>query len=190
MASTPAGRSTSYRHSHRRRFGLASRLDCSTACLRPRDGGPGGGIGQGVRGWGALSPGTRRVCRTKYPKCCLQETRAKRSCASVGVLVGLQHHRADLRCGRADRSGVGPIKAVQTGRVYLSPSLPFEGGFPAVGERPGRAVVARQGPLSGQFPEDLKPITRDFYQRFYHMTPTDTQNESVLAGRGLTFPAR
>jgi iron complex transport system substrate-binding protein len=34
-----------------------------------------------------------------------------------------------------------------------------------------------------QFPDDLNPITRDFYQRFYHMTPTDAQIEAVLAGR-------
>ena len=35
-----------------------------------------------------------------------------------------------------------------------------------------------------QFPEDLRPITRDFYQRFYHMTPTDAQVDALLSGRG------
>jgi iron complex transport system substrate-binding protein len=35
-----------------------------------------------------------------------------------------------------------------------------------------------------QFPEDIRPLTRDFYQRFYHVTPNDAQIERVLAGRG------
>jgi iron complex transport system substrate-binding protein len=35
-----------------------------------------------------------------------------------------------------------------------------------------------------QFPDDLRPITRDFYQRFYHMTPADAQIDALLSGRG------
>jgi iron complex transport system substrate-binding protein len=78
-----------------------------------------------------------------------------------------------------------PIKAVQTGRVYLSPSLPFAWvDFPpSVNRLIGLWWLAKVL-YPEQFPEDLKPITRDFYQRFYHMTPTDAQIEAVLAGRG------
>ena len=35
-----------------------------------------------------------------------------------------------------------------------------------------------------QFPEDLRALTRDFYRRFYHVSLSDTQIDSVLAGRG------
>jgi len=75
-----------------------------------------------------------------------------------------------------------PVKAVQTGRIYLSPTLPF--GWvdfpPSVNRLIGLWWLAKA--LYGDlFPEDLRPITRDFYQRFYHMTPTDAQIESLLA---------
>jgi iron complex transport system substrate-binding protein len=78
-----------------------------------------------------------------------------------------------------------PIKAVQAGRVHLSPKLPF--GWvdfpPSVNRLIGLWWLAKVL-YPGQFPEDLKPLTRDFYTQFYHMTPTDAQIESVLAGRG------
>jgi iron complex transport system substrate-binding protein len=34
-----------------------------------------------------------------------------------------------------------------------------------------------------RFPEDLRPLTREFYQRFYHMTPSDAQIDNVLSGQ-------
>jgi iron complex transport system substrate-binding protein len=34
-----------------------------------------------------------------------------------------------------------------------------------------------------QFPEDLRTLTREFYTRFYHVTPSDAQIDRVLAGR-------
>jgi iron complex transport system substrate-binding protein len=78
-----------------------------------------------------------------------------------------------------------PIKAVQAGRVHLSPKMPF--GWvdfpPSVNRLIGLWWLAKVL-YPEQFPEDLKPLTRDFYTRFYHMTPTDAQIESVLAGRG------
>jgi iron complex transport system substrate-binding protein len=78
-----------------------------------------------------------------------------------------------------------PIKAVQTGRVYLSPSLPFPWvDFPPSVNRLIGLWWLAKALYPEHFPEDLKPITRDFYQRFYHMTPTDAQIEAVLAGRG------
>ena len=78
-----------------------------------------------------------------------------------------------------------PIKALQAGRVHLSPKLPF--GWvdfpPSVNRLIGLWWLAKVL-YPEQFPEDLRPLTRDFYTRFYHKTPTDEQIESVLAGRG------
>jgi len=78
-----------------------------------------------------------------------------------------------------------PVKAVQSGRVHLSPTLPF--GWvdfpPSVNRLIGLWWLAK-ALYPAQFPEDLKPLTRDFYTRFYHMTPTDAQIETVLSGRG------
>jgi iron complex transport system substrate-binding protein len=78
-----------------------------------------------------------------------------------------------------------PIRAVQTGRVYLAPSLPF--GWvdfpPSVNRLIGLWWLAK-ALYPEQFSEDLRPITRDFYRRFYHVTPTDAQIEAVLAGSG------
>jgi iron complex transport system substrate-binding protein len=77
-----------------------------------------------------------------------------------------------------------PIKAVQAGRVYLSPTLPF--GWvdfpPSVNRLIGLWWLAK-GLYPDQFPEDLRPISRDFYGRFYHMVPTDAQLDRVLAGQ-------
>jgi iron complex transport system substrate-binding protein len=76
------------------------------------------------------------------------------------------------------------IKAVQTGRIYLSPTLPF--GWvdfpPSVNRLIGLWWLAK-ALYPAQFPDDLRPITRDFYRRFYHMTPTDAQIAHVLAGQ-------
>jgi iron complex transport system substrate-binding protein len=78
-----------------------------------------------------------------------------------------------------------PVKAVATGRVYLSPRLPF--GWvdfpPSVNRLIGLWWLAK-ALYPDQFHEDLKPLTRDFYQRFYHLTPTDAQIDNVLGGQG------
>lgn len=78
-----------------------------------------------------------------------------------------------------------PIKAVQRGRVYLSPRLPFDWvDFPpSVNRLIGLWWLAKML-YPEQFPEDLRPIARDFYRRFYHMTPTDAQIDAVLAAQG------
>ena len=77
-----------------------------------------------------------------------------------------------------------PIKAVQTGRIYLSPTLPF--GWvdfpPSVNRLIGLWWLAK-ALYPDQFPEDLRPITRDFYQRFYHFDLTDAQIARVLSGQ-------
>jgi iron complex transport system substrate-binding protein len=75
------------------------------------------------------------------------------------------------------------VKAVQTGRINLSPKLPF--GWvdfpPSVNRLIGLWWLAKIL-YPDQFPEDLRPMTRDFYRQFYHMTPTDAQIDGVLAG--------
>jgi iron complex transport system substrate-binding protein len=77
------------------------------------------------------------------------------------------------------------VAAVRAGRVHLSPKLPF--GWvdfpPSVNRLIGLWWLAKIL-YPEKFPEDLKMLTRDFYSRFYHVTPTDAQIEQVLAGRG------
>ncbi len=77
-----------------------------------------------------------------------------------------------------------PVKAVRSGRLYLSPTLPF--GWvdfpPSVNRLIGLWWLAKVL-YPDRFPEDLRPITRDFYRRFYHVTPTDAQITRVLAGQ-------
>jgi iron complex transport system substrate-binding protein len=78
-----------------------------------------------------------------------------------------------------------PLKAVKAGRIYLSPKLPF--GWvdfpPSVNRLIGLWWLAKIL-YPDQFPEDLRPLTRDFYQQFYHQTPTDAQIDRVLSGAG------
>jgi len=77
-----------------------------------------------------------------------------------------------------------PVKAVRDGRVHLSPKLPF--GWvdfpPCVNRLIGLWWLAKIL-YPDVFPEDLRALTRDFYTRFYHVTPSDAQIERVLAGR-------
>ena len=77
------------------------------------------------------------------------------------------------------------IKAVQTARIYVSPRLPF--GWvdfpPSVNRLIGLWWLAKAF-YPEKFPEDLRPLTREFYQRFYHMTPSDEQIDNVLSGQG------
>lgn len=76
------------------------------------------------------------------------------------------------------------VAAVRAGRVYLSPTLPF--GWvdfpPSVNRLIGVWWLAKiLYPV--QFPEDMQALTRDFYTRFYHVTPSDADIARVLAGR-------
>ncbi len=77
-----------------------------------------------------------------------------------------------------------PVKAVQTGRVHLSPNMPF--GWvdfpPSVNRLIGLWWLGKVL-YPDRFPEDLRPITREFFQRFYHMTPTDAQIDRVLGAK-------
>ena len=77
------------------------------------------------------------------------------------------------------------VKAVREGQVHLSPKLPF--GWvdfpPSVNRLIGLWWLAKIL-YPNLFPEDLRTVTRDFYQRFYHVTVNDAQLDRVLAGRG------
>ncbi len=77
-----------------------------------------------------------------------------------------------------------PVKAVQTGRVYLSPNMPF--GWvdfpPSVNRLIGLWWLGKVL-YPDRFPEDLRPVTREFFQRFYHMTPTDAQIDRILGAK-------
>jgi iron complex transport system substrate-binding protein len=73
-------------------------------------------------------------------------------------------------CGRSG-VGVGRGGARRTGASFAENAVRL-GRFPAVGQPADRAVVARQDPLSRAIPEDIGALTRDFYRRFYHVTPT------------------
>ena len=76
------------------------------------------------------------------------------------------------------------VKAVRDNRVHLSPKMPF--GWvdfpPSVNRLIGLRWLAKIL-YPEHFPEDLGALTRDFYARFYHVTPTDAQIDQVLAGR-------
>lgn len=76
------------------------------------------------------------------------------------------------------------VNAVKAGRVHLSPKLPF--GWvdfpPSVNRIAGLWWLAKIL-YPEQFPEDIRALAKDFYTRFYHVTPNDAQIERVLAGR-------
>jgi iron complex transport system substrate-binding protein len=84
---------------------------------------------------------------------------------------------------RTDPAWIG-VAAAQTGRVHLSPKLPF--GWvdfpPSVNRIVGLWWLAKIL-YPEKFPEDMRAITRDFYARFYHVTPSDAQIARVLEGR-------
>lgn len=76
------------------------------------------------------------------------------------------------------------VAAVRSGRVHLSPKLPF--GWvdfpPSVNRIVGLWWLARML-YPEKFPEELGAHTRDFYSKFYHVNLTDAQIARVLAGR-------
>jgi iron complex transport system substrate-binding protein len=77
-----------------------------------------------------------------------------------------------------------PVEAVHARRVHLSPKLPF--GWvdfpPSVNRLIGLWWLAKIL-YPDRFPEDLRGLSRDFYTRFYHVTPNEAQIDRVLAGR-------
>jgi iron complex transport system substrate-binding protein len=77
------------------------------------------------------------------------------------------------------------MAAVRNGRVHLSPKMPF--GWvdfpPSVNRLIGLWWLGKIL-YPELFKEDLRELTRDFYAKFYHVTPTNAQIDHVLAGRG------
>jgi iron complex transport system substrate-binding protein len=73
------------------------------------------------------------------------------------------------------------LPAIKAGRIYLAPGVPF--GWidfpPSVNRLIGLRWLARIL-YPRAFPEDLRPIVRDFYTRCYHQRPTATQVEQLL----------
>ena len=77
-----------------------------------------------------------------------------------------------------------PVAAVRARRVHLSPKLPFGWvDFPPTVNRLIGLWWLSKILYPELFPEDLRALTREFYARFYHVTPSDAQIEQVLAGR-------
>jgi iron complex transport system substrate-binding protein len=76
------------------------------------------------------------------------------------------------------------VKAVRDNRVHLSPKMPF--GWvdfpPGINRLIGLWWLAKIL-YPERFPEDLRLLARDFYTRFYHVTPSNTQIDEVLKGR-------
>jgi iron complex transport system substrate-binding protein len=77
------------------------------------------------------------------------------------------------------------VEAVRTGRVYLSPKLPF--GWvdfpPSVNRLIGLWWLAKIF-YPNHFNENIRALARDFYSRFYHVRPSDADIDRVLEGRG------
>lgn len=76
------------------------------------------------------------------------------------------------------------IEAVKTGRVHLSPKLPF--GWvdfpPSVNRLIGLWWLGKVL-YPALFPDDLRAKAREFYKLFYHVALSDEQIERILAGR-------
>jgi iron complex transport system substrate-binding protein len=85
---------------------------------------------------------------------------------------------------RSDPQWAG-VDAVRTGRVHLSPTLPF--GWvdfpPSVNRLIGLWWLAKIL-YPAYFNEDIRALTRDFYARFYHVTPSDAEIDRALEGHG------
>lgn len=74
------------------------------------------------------------------------------------------------------------LPAIKAGRFHLAPNVPF--GWidfpPSVNRLIGLRWLARIL-YPEVFPEDLRPIVRDFYSRCYHQTPSEAQLDQLLA---------
>jgi iron complex transport system substrate-binding protein len=73
------------------------------------------------------------------------------------------------------------LPAIRAGRIHLAPNVPF--GWidfpPSINRLIGLRWLARI--LYPQaFPEDLRPVVRDFYTRCYHQAPSEAQLDQLL----------
>jgi iron complex transport system substrate-binding protein len=90
----------------------------------------------------------------------------------------------DFAAAVRDDPAWASVKAVREGRVHLSPKMPF--GWvdfpPSVNRLIGLWWLGKIL-YPDLFKEDLRELTRDFYAKFYHVTPSNAQIDHVLAGR-------
>jgi len=76
------------------------------------------------------------------------------------------------------------IEAVKKKRVHLSPKMPFGWiDFPPSSNRLIGLWWLGKILYPDLFKEDMRELTRDFYDKFYHVKPTDAQIDRVLAAR-------
>ncbi|TCR67594.1 iron ABC transporter substrate-binding protein [Bosea sp. BK604] len=76
------------------------------------------------------------------------------------------------------------VRAVRDGRIHLSPKLPF--GWvdfpPSVNRMIGLWWLAKIL-YPAEFPEDIRPLAREFHTLFYQVTPSEAQLDRILSGR-------
>src|SRR6185437_14801588 len=91
---------------------------------------------------------------------------------------------SDFAAGVRGDPAWSAIKAVREGRVHLMAGIPF-GWFdaPPSGNRLIGLWWLGKTLYPALFKEDLRELTRDFYEKFYHVKPTDLRLDYVLAGR-------
>ena len=91
---------------------------------------------------------------------------------------------SDFAAGVRGDPAWSAIKAVREGRVHLMAGIPF-GWFdaPPSGNRLIGLWWLGKTLYPDLFKEDLRELTRDFYEKFYHVKPTDLRLDYVLAGR-------
>lgn len=76
------------------------------------------------------------------------------------------------------------VEAVRKRQVHLAPNLPFGWiDFPPAANRLIGLWWLAKTLYPERFPEDLTALTRDFYTRFYHVTPSDAQIARILAAQ-------
>jgi iron complex transport system substrate-binding protein len=86
--------------------------------------------------------------------------------------------------GVKSATGWASLRAVRGGHVHLAPRMPF--GW--VDAPPSGNRLIGLWWLAGLFypdlfKDDIRELTRDFYTKFYHVTPTDLRIDYVLAGK-------
>ncbi len=86
-----------------------------------------------------------------------------------------------IKSMRRDRAWTS-IKAVREGHVHLTPQLPFDWivSPPSANRLIGLWWLAKLL-YPNQFKEDLREVTRDFFEKFYHVKPSDAQLKQALA---------
>jgi iron complex transport system substrate-binding protein len=90
----------------------------------------------------------------------------------------------DFAAGVRSDPAWASLKAVREGRIHLSPKMPFGWvDFPPSLNRLIGLWWLGKILYPDLFKEDLHKLTRDFYTKFYHVTPTTEQIDHVLAGR-------